>query len=338
MEKVYDYVKSTMVWNGIYGKYSDGVKAAWSKKTGTSGDINLILVNMLRSAGLDANPVLISEREHGHVNASYPFIDQFNIVYAAVTIDDRKYYLDATNTYTPAKIIPYNILNTTGFIVNRKNGGLVEIKDEKLKYLESIFINADVEDGKLKGKTIINSDAYARVQRIGRYRRNKNKYVENEFVSETPGLKVNNFKWENEEHDSAALTQEFDFELPLNTSGDYQFINLNLFAGESQNPFISENRFSRINFGYRQFVVLNILITIPEGFAVDALPKPIKMVTPDNTLVFEKRTSVSDGRLTANVQFQINNSLFPADEYEALKSFYTKMYEYLNEPIVLKKK
>jgi len=43
LHKVFDYVRTNIAWNGFTGIYSsDGIKSAWSKKTGHSGEINLI--------------------------------------------------------------------------------------------------------------------------------------------------------------------------------------------------------------------------------------------------------------------------------------------------------
>jgi hypothetical protein len=80
------------------------------------------LVNLLNAASLEAYPMLVSERFHGKVNADYPFIDQFNSVFAYVPINNKKYYLDATDKTIPPHLTPFNILNTTAFIVNRKAG------------------------------------------------------------------------------------------------------------------------------------------------------------------------------------------------------------------------
>lgn len=91
-----------------------------AKKSGTSGEINLILVNLLKEAGLEAYPMLVSERFHGKVNVAYPFIEQFNSVFACVIINNKKHYLDATDKAIAPHLTPSSILNTTAFLVNRK--------------------------------------------------------------------------------------------------------------------------------------------------------------------------------------------------------------------------
>ena len=47
MVLVHDYVRRNMNWNGAESIYSwDGIKSAWDKKSGSNGEINLILINL----------------------------------------------------------------------------------------------------------------------------------------------------------------------------------------------------------------------------------------------------------------------------------------------------
>ena len=98
MKSVFNYVRNNMVWNNMYSMYTTrGVKDAWQTKSGNSGEINLLLINLLKKAGLETYPMLVSERFDGKVDKSYPFMDQFNSVFACVIISNKKYYLDATD-------------------------------------------------------------------------------------------------------------------------------------------------------------------------------------------------------------------------------------------------
>ena len=98
--QVYEYVKKKLIWNGIKGIYiSDVLKDVWTRKTCSAGEINMILTNLLRQAELDADPILISERNNGKVSTEYPFLGQFNSVYTSVKIDNKRYYLNAAESH-----------------------------------------------------------------------------------------------------------------------------------------------------------------------------------------------------------------------------------------------
>lgn len=170
MKGVFNYVRNNMVWNNMYSMYTTrGVKDAWQTKSGNSGEINLLLINLLKEAGLETYPMLVSERFNGKVNKSYPFMDQFNSVFACVIISNKKYYLDATDKNIPAHITPSTILNTTAFVVNLKAGGLINITNDTLQFKENIIADITVTgDGTVSGEVSIKSMDYARVKKTGR--------------------------------------------------------------------------------------------------------------------------------------------------------------------------
>jgi len=339
---VLNYVRGHMSWNHITSKYSaDGIKNAWSKKNGTNGDINLILINLLKEAGLDTYPLLVSERQNGKIDMDYPSVDQFNTVYAYVLADNKKYYLDANDKFTPTGIIPAAILNTTALVVNRKSGGLVTVSDEELLYRDFVNISAKLtEDGKIAGNALLSSHDYARVKRLSEYQQDKEKYLENNFRKHTAGILIDSFSLKNEEIDSSDLKQEFSFQFPLQETGEYFFLPLNLFSGFESNPFVANNRFTHINFGYKQLLSINTIIQLPKTLTVDALPKPVKLLNEDQTVVLTRQImkDESNNTLVARINIELNKSLYTTAEYDSIKDFYKKMFALLNEQVVLKKK
>lgn len=342
MKAVFNYVRGNMVWNNLYSKYSaDGVKDAWQKKGGTSGDINLALVNLLKEAGLEANPVLVSERFHGKVNTAYPFLDQFNSVFAYVVINKKKYFLDATNTTLPPHLTPIEILNTTGYVYNRKTGGLIAITNDSLQFKENISGAITISpQGTVDGELSVYSFDYARVEKLQEYKRDKEKFISDNF--EVPGTTIGakDIVVENMDKDSLGFIQTATITGNLNTTGEYSFMPLNIFTGYATNPFISTNRFSNINFGYRRQLNFNVSFQLPETYIIDALPKSMRLITPDKDISFLRQVEYSkeDNQVRCIMKIEFKESLYPADDYPMIKEVYQKLFDYLKEPIVLKKK
>jgi hypothetical protein len=337
-----NYVRMNMTWNGITSHHSpDGIKNAWNKKNGTDGEINLVLVNLLRQAGFDAFPMLVSERRNGRVEADYPSVDQFNTIYAFLISDNKKFYLNANDKVTPPGVIPEDILNTKALIIDRKSGGLIDVADDILQSREATNIIATLSDErKLSGRVYIRSVDYARVNRLKKYHHNKERYVGQAFLKTATDIRVDSFEIKNEEQDSAALEQKFAFELPVQETGGYLFLPLNLFTGFEDNPFVAENRFSQVNFGYQQTFSFNTVIRLPQNLEIDALPKPIKLVNENGTIECTRQISkdVTENEIVARIDIQLKKSLYTVDEYYSLKEFYKKMFGLLNEQVVLKKK
>ncbi len=342
MKAVYNYVRINMRWNRVYSKYAfEGVKEAWQRKSGNSGEINLLLVNLLREVSLDANPMLVSERFHGKVDISYPFIDQFNSVFACVVINNSKYFLDGTEPSLPAHITPYNILNTTAFIVNRKTGGLINIANDTAQYKEIIVAALTLaENGSLSGDISVHSREYARIKKLDEFKADKNKYIATNFMVEGTDFSVKDLKLKNIENDSLTLEQNCALSGNLQTAGDFSFLPLNLFTGFYANPFLSDIRFSNINFGFRRIINLNITIQLPTVFTVDDLPKSLKLSNPDKDIVFIRQIQYDkqNNYLTCMIFLEFTRSLYDKDMYAEVKVMYQKMLEYLKEPLVLKRK
>ena len=102
---IYNYVRNKIKWNGNYGKYTDlGVRKAYKESTGNVADMNLMLTAMLRHAGVDANPVILSTRGHGI--KMFPTLNGFNYVICAIEVEDAVILLDATNYYGEPNVLP----------------------------------------------------------------------------------------------------------------------------------------------------------------------------------------------------------------------------------------
>ena len=297
-----------------------------------------MMINLLKDAGLEVYPLLVSERGHGKVNPDYPFIDQFNRVMAYVIIDDKKYILDAVGAYTPPFMIPFSVINTKAFIVNRKKGGIISLTETQKQDKNLVIVNAKVnESGAMTGNATIESYDYARLIRLHAWERSKERFKEHYYFAYQPGLVIDSLDLNNIDNDSLALEQKFNFSIPANASGDYKLVNLNLFSGIAKNPFISDIRFTNIDYGCLQSHSVIETIELPSNLKVDNLPKNVKMIMPDTSIVFSRLLSLENNMLSIRIGIETHRSVFTADEYDYVKTFYKKMAEIMNEPIVLKK-
>lgn len=340
MSDVYNFVYKNINWDGFGGIVAvNGVKEAWEKKKGSSGDINLLLINLLKEAGLEVYPILVSERGHGKVNPEYPFIDQFNKVMAYVLIDDKKYVLDAAGPYTPPFMIPFPVINTKAFVVNRKKGGIITLTETTKKDQNTVSIHARIdESGAMTGQATILSDEYARLTRVRAWERDKENFREKYFAIYQDGLKMDSLVMHNLDNDSLPLEQQFGFSIPPTVSGDYKLINLNLFSGIAKNPFISDIRFTNIDYGCLQSHLVVETIELPQSLKVESLPKNIRMIMPDTSITLTRILDVKDNLLLVKYTIATTRSVFTADEYDYVKNFYKKMAEIMNEQVVLRRK
>ncbi|MDB5234182.1 MAG: hypothetical protein JWR44_1175, partial [Hymenobacter sp.] len=121
---VREVVMGSVRYNGVNRYSSDtSPRKAYDAHTGTSADLNLLLIAALRGAGLPAQPVLLSTRDHGHVSQEFTLLDKFNYVVALVALNDGKDLLvDATDPLLPCGVLPARCLNQVGRLISAKKG------------------------------------------------------------------------------------------------------------------------------------------------------------------------------------------------------------------------
>lgn len=341
MNFIYEYVRDNFRWNGTDTKMvQDGLKDAWNKKTGTSGEINLILINLLKSAGLETYPLVVSERAHGKVTTQYPLLDQFNKVDAYVIINEKKYVLDATEIYTPANTIPFDVLNTNAFKVDNKNPEIIFLKDDKKSKRDFISLYAALNSKSvMHGEAVITSSDYSKISRVTSYKKDKENFKEEYFEKLNPLMKLDSFDFTYTTTDSISMVQAFKFSLPANTSGNYKMINYNLFTGLEKNPFISDNRFTNIDFGCKYLTSAHENFEIPSNLKPDELPKNTQLIMPDKSISFSRQISYDNNNsITVDLFFKIDKTVFTPEEYPYLKEYYKKLNDLLNEQILLTEK
>jgi hypothetical protein len=318
------------------------VKSAWNDKKGTCGEINLILVNLLKDAKLNAQPILVSTRENGTITTAVPGIDQFNKVMAHVVIDDKTYILDATDKLTPPHLIPLDVMLSEGLVINKietEEWGWKFLWNEKQLYRDVIVLRGDIrENGSMEGEVSVSSFDYARVQKVPALKDGKEKFIEKFFVSGNNALKVDSLTLKNEASDSLPLVQTAKFSLPLSSSGDYRYFSVNLFSGLEKNPFVSDSRFSDVFFGSNQHYQIVGNFFIPEGHEFEELPKNVRMIMPDTSIQFTRRVMAEKNQLVVRIAIEFKRPMYSTEEYADFKEFYKKLYDLLNEQFVIRKK
>lgn len=339
MLKIYDHVQRSMAWNGVEDFYCTSVKEAWAKRAGSTGDINLILLNLLRDAGIQAMPILASTRSHGQVYSAYPFLRQFNTLVVYVPIGDDDFILDASDKYNPAHLIPLDVLGTQAYIADLEQGGFVTLWNKRNTNRHFVNFNAAIDaEGQLKGTAKLSTYDYGRKARVRLFKDNKEKFTEKYISAGVADIQVKDLELINLTADSLPLDQVFAFTAPTNKSGDYQFFTLNMFTGLHKNLFTAETRQTNIEFGCNQQFMITGSVTIPEGFAFEEPPRNAGMILPDTSISFRRFLEAKDNMVQFRITLDFKRPVYAVDEYPDFREFYKLLFDKLNEQIVFRKK
>lgn len=337
---IYKYVSENIKWNEINSFIPDeNIRKIFDEKTGRSAGINMLLISMLNAAGIAAQPVITSTRNHGVVNPIHPILDKYNYLLAEAIIDGQPYLMDATSKNLALGMLPPRALNQLGRRISKDNPGWVDINptyaDEEMKY----YILSVSEDGSVKGNLQRKKAGYNALKT-----RNKinldglEKYVK-EMKEGLPSWEIENHKIENVENVSADITEKFDFSISNGAmaAGNMIYFRPLLDKGNNENPFKKEIRKLPIDFTYPLHEKYVVQISIPEGFVVEEMPKSVRLMTPGNACKFIYSIRNAGNLIQLTTEFNINKSFFGPDEYAHLKEFFNIVISKTQEQIVLKK-
>lgn len=123
--------------------------------------INQTLTAMLRGAGIEAYPLLISTREFGQIDRSFPSFFQFNGQLVYSEISGQSYFMDASFAHSQPNLIPITTYNENGLMLKEDSYEWTEIKPAKSKFDISITINGELDrEGNLSGSISSKSLGY----------------------------------------------------------------------------------------------------------------------------------------------------------------------------------
>lgn len=337
--KIYSFVQNKMNWNGYQGLYTrQGLSKAYEEETGNVAEINLILTAMLRAAGINANPVLISTRDHGI--SLFPTREGFNYAIAAIESDQGYVLLDATDKFSTPNTLPDRTLNWFGMLVREdysvRRIDMTPNKNSNKTYM----IMADVNtDGTVFGKMRISqSDHYALNHRQKYFKTDETQYL-TKLESKLNGIEISDYKVDNMTDRSKPVIETVSFvaEDQCEQIGNKMYFSPLLFLTATENPFKLETRQYPVDFTYPQSDRYTINLKLPEGYQIESLPESAAMALPNNYGSFRYNVSEIQGNLQVLVSFDINQSVIPATEYPNLKAYYNQIIQKETEKIVLVK-
>ncbi|WP_323788402.1 DUF3857 and transglutaminase domain-containing protein [Psychroserpens sp.] len=336
---IFDFVKSKVKWNEFYGFTSEsGVKKAYNDGSGNSADINLMLISMLRYAGINANPVLISTKNNGI--PLFPTRQGFNYVICIIQGDGFSALLDATESYSTFNTLPLRTLNWQGrLILDNGRSTWIELQPNVVSS-DVTYLNAKINpDFSIEGKIRNQKTDYVAKQFRNRFAdANPEEYIK--YVERNNGeLVVSELEIENARNVSQPINLTYNYSTTneIEEVGDNLYFTPMLFLASEENPFKAEKRSYPIDLSYpfNDKYVINIML--PEGYEVESIPQSKKIQFNEGQGEFTYLVNENGRFLQLTINFEMKTSLVLSNDYEIFKNFYTSIIETQAEKIMLKK-
>jgi len=339
-EKIYAYVRDNFTCTDHSALWMDkSFKNILSAKSGNVTEINLFLLAMLRRARLEAQPVILSTRDHGLVYSLYPLTSRFNYTIVAFTSEEGTAYLDASHPFLGFGKLDHSCYNGDARMVTQAATCIRFDADSLLEQKFTSVILAKGENGTIKG-TFQQRPTYFESYNIRSKIKEKGKdeyfkpLAKSYYNAE---VNISNKEVEDLTKLETPVMVKYDFELD---PGDLDVIYLNPLFGEATktNPFKALERKYPVEMVSVFDEIYSFNMEVPEGYVVDELPKSAAARYNDDEGLFQYMIQQSDNTIQFRCRTKLNKAYFPPEEYATLREFFDLVVKKQAEQIVLKKK
>lgn len=339
MNTAFYLMKSKFKWNGETRVFLDeSLAKAYKKGEGSSADINLNLVVLLRELGFKAFPVVLSTQKHGALPLSRPSLSKLNYVIAMVRLDGATYIMDATDAGSEINLLPIRCLNGQGRIIYEKGGDWVNLTSNQGFTLTSQYKLSLDQDLTLTGTAGLKFDNYAayKIRKALKKYKDETKY---DKALDMENVSIDNISVKGLDNINKGVILNFELEKSDLTTqtNDIIFFSPVLHPYIDENPFKLEERHYPVEYNHTYKIQDLYTIKIPEGYEVSELPKPLVLTLPNKAGRYIYQLNKLGNSLHLSSKLTINKEMFLPQEYAYLKQFYQTIIDKQNELVVLKK-
>ncbi len=342
MGALYDWVRKSIVWSGWRGIYSpfetDQVLEA---RKGSVSQIAFLLVSLLRSAGIEADPVVLSTRSNGLIQTTYPVLRQFDYVIVRAKIGLDSFCLDATDRLRPMDVLPLDVLKVPGLVIRKGTAEWIPVNSPGSSLHRGAARISIKEGGAIEGVLETADERYAALERRRDLEHLKPvEAAKKVFDADRSGLSIDSVRIEGEEGTALPVHIMARVSSPsyAQVSGDFIYVNPAIIDRQTVNPFRSEVRRYPVNipFAGRSTSIVNL--AVPAGYEVKELPGDQNLQLAGEDAVFTRVSRVDGDTVRCVINFSVNRTDFNPGSYADLRRFYERVTSCESEPVVLARK
>ncbi len=337
---VYYYVsKHFSCTDHSYMYIETSLKDVIRNNSGTVGEINLLLVALLRKRGMQADPVVLSTRGHGYNLASYPVLEKLNYVVVRLYLDGKLYYLDAARPQLGFGQLAGDCYNGHARVISNRDSSSIYFWADSLKESKVTMVLLSGSDKGLEGtlqSTLGPQESYE-------VRRNVAEHGEQQYFKDIQTSYGDDADISNGGIDSLNRLEDpvlvhYDFALKQTAGASVLYLNPVMSDGWRENPFKAIDRKYPVEMPYVTDQTYVFSMDIPEGYVVDELPKSAKVALNGDQGYFEYLIQQQGEKIQMRCRVRLSKALFPPEDYSSLRDFFAFIVKKENEQIVLKKK
>ena len=338
-KKIFEYVRDHFKSNGNYGIYmNQTLRNVFKTRQGSVPEINLLMTAILRYAGLQADPVLLSTTGHGYALEHAPMTSSMNYLVVQLRDGNKTYYLDGSVPRLGFNRLPIFCYNGHARVVNKQATSITLSADSLREVKSTVFFIANDTDGKWGGNVKYHSgyyESFSNREEIAE--KGKDAFFLKKQKIQNPSLTISNQTIDSLENYDTPLSIGYGLEFNKQDE-DIIYINPTFSEGYKANPFTTEERAYLVEMPYTHDENIVATIEIPPGYKLDELPKQMLVKLDEKgESFFEYRITHSENIISFRNRLKLNKTMFLPEEYESLREFFNLVVKKQSEQIVLKK-
>jgi hypothetical protein len=340
-DSIYRYVNERVNFSGAHSPYS--VQASRSVLAGQPADqaaINQTLITMLRGAGIEASPVLISTRQSGKVNMDFPSFYQFNGQLVRSKISGEEYLMDASFAHSKPDLIPVDSYNGEGLVIDPNSHEWISIQPAKSKFDIDVQVDAALQtDGTLSGRIKAVQKGYPAQLVRQQYADGKGdaEILKRVLFDGYPQIKLDSVHTANvwDYNSEIELAARFEIKNYATSFTDGLKFRPMIVGYQRENPFKDTNRKYPITLDAPEQLDVSYSISLPEGYSASAGRHNQSLGLPGAML--REIYDAQPNKLNYKYHINIDKKEFRADLFPQLYNLYERWVELSNSAWLIKK-
>lgn len=335
---IYTLLKSKVKWNEKYSFYGNSARQTLKEGTGSNADINVILISMLRDAGIEAYPVLMNRRDQLMIPYAHPSLQKLSTFIVGIANTDSTFvYLDASVRDGYISVLPPVLMTNRARLLIPQRSQWVDLQNICKNSIRTNIQALITPEGKLTGKRMTNYNGQNAADLRKEFRTSKDSLDFIQKINDRENIQVMNYTAKGLHDFSPTVQEVMEFEKQATVNDAYIYVNPLVFLHTSESPFKQSERKLPIEFTHPDVLNIYVHLTIPEGYTIDELPESNKLVTSDGKLSALYYIAQQGNQVSIQYSFHLSQLLYAPGSYPELKMFWEQLAERNKAMMVLKK-
>ncbi len=348
MEKIFDFVQTlryVAIELGEGGFEPSKPQEVLKRMYGDCKDKSVLLVSLLKCAGIKAKPALVLTSDYGNVDPGFPTWTFNHMIVQARTKDGSTYWMDPTVDHCGLGELPYADQGTTALILNDDNTSTLQrIPSDKFSAnVRAIQVKVDLRDPAetrfdvqmtFRGQeNLVMRDFFA-----DKTREDVEKFCKSLLADQSLNTKLLDYSFDNRDNLDSNLVFNFRMALPneLQHQGDLTFLNLDPFGLYGDWTWLARDRRKYdIQFDYPGIYYKTIEVILPKDkYSIRNLPAD-QMLDEDGLRYVKEYGDEGNGRILVKEVFSITRADIAAEHFQKIKDFVNSMKSAASQKIIL---